>query len=190
MTARLAGYRDRVLARLERLPVVQLAAGPTPVEELPRLSAALDGPRLLVKRDDALSFAFGGNKVRKLALVAGEALALGADTLVTAGGFNRITRGSPPRRRRALVSTACSSSTAINPWRPTANALLDALCGATIRYVSSREERAGAIEEESTDSNAQDDDPTPFQSGPRRRSAPQRSSAPSASSWSSGSSPM
>jgi len=35
---------------------------PTPVEALPRLSEALDGPRLLIKRDDQTGLAFGGNK--------------------------------------------------------------------------------------------------------------------------------
>jgi 1-aminocyclopropane-1-carboxylate deaminase/D-cysteine desulfhydrase-like pyridoxal-dependent ACC family enzyme len=39
---------------------------PTPVEELPRLSKALGGPRILVKRDDQTGLAFGGNKTRKL----------------------------------------------------------------------------------------------------------------------------
>ena len=44
------------------------------------------GPRLFIKRDDAIPFGFGGNKVRKLALVAARAVADGADTLITAGG--------------------------------------------------------------------------------------------------------
>ena len=44
------------------------------------------GPRLLIKRDDAIPFGFGGNKVRKLEFVGAEALAAGADTLVTVGG--------------------------------------------------------------------------------------------------------
>ena len=43
-------------------------------------------PRLLVKRDDAIAFAFGGNKVRKMRLVAAQAREAGADTLITTGG--------------------------------------------------------------------------------------------------------
>ena len=39
---------------------------PTPMEELPRLSEKLGGPRILVKRDDQTGLAFGGNKTRKL----------------------------------------------------------------------------------------------------------------------------
>jgi len=74
-------------ARLAALPTLDLGIWPTPVQELAGLRAALGGgPRLLVKRDDLLGFGFGGNKVRKLALVAARALEEGADTLVTTGG--------------------------------------------------------------------------------------------------------
>ncbi len=60
---------------------------PTPVIEMPRLRAALGcGPRLLVKRDDLISFGGGGNKVRKIEMVAARALAEGADTLISTGG--------------------------------------------------------------------------------------------------------
>src|SRR6185437_969046 len=49
---------------------VRLLSGPTPVEPMDRLRAALGaGPRLLVKRDDAIPFGFGGNKIRKLEFV-------------------------------------------------------------------------------------------------------------------------
>jgi D-cysteine desulfhydrase family pyridoxal phosphate-dependent enzyme len=58
---------------------------PTPVEELPRLSAALKGPRLLVKRDDQTGLAFGGNKTRKLEYLLAEAQEQGAKTLISAG---------------------------------------------------------------------------------------------------------
>ncbi|MDY6867361.1 MAG: pyridoxal-phosphate dependent enzyme, partial [Chloroflexota bacterium] len=58
---------------------------PTPVEELPRLSATLKGPRLLVKRDDQTGLAFGGNKTRKLEYLLAEAREQGAKTLISAG---------------------------------------------------------------------------------------------------------
>src|SRR5262245_49304814 len=74
-------------AALARLPSLPLLPLPPLVEPMDRLSTALGGgPRLLVKRDDAMPFGFGGNKVRKLALVAARARAEGADTLITAGG--------------------------------------------------------------------------------------------------------
>ena len=60
---------------------------PTPVEELPRLSKALGGPRILVKRDDQTGLAFGGNKTRKLEFLIAEAQEQGADVLISAGAF-------------------------------------------------------------------------------------------------------
>jgi len=58
---------------------------PTAVEELPRLSAVLKGPHLLVKRDDQTGLAFGGNKTRKLEYLLAEAQEAGARTLISAG---------------------------------------------------------------------------------------------------------
>lgn len=59
---------------------------PTPIEKMARLSAELGGPTLYVKRDDLLmGLAGGGNKVRKLEFLVADALAQGADTLITTG---------------------------------------------------------------------------------------------------------
>lgn len=58
---------------------------PTPLIELTRLSAALNGPKIYMKRDDNTGLALGGNKTRKLEFIIGDALAKGADTIVTAG---------------------------------------------------------------------------------------------------------
>ena len=71
------------LARFDRVPLAHL---PTPLEPLERLSRHLGGPRIFVKRDDATGLALGGNKVRKLEYLLGEARRAGADTLVTVGG--------------------------------------------------------------------------------------------------------
>ncbi|CAM1511839.1 Fc.00g093520.m01.CDS01 [Cosmosporella sp. VM-42] len=62
--------------------------GPSPIQELPRISAALGGKvGVYAKREDCNSgLAYGGNKVRKLEYLASEALAEGADTLVSIGG--------------------------------------------------------------------------------------------------------
>jgi len=136
-----------VFAALASLPAVPLAPAPTPIEELPRLRAALGGgPRLLVKRDDAIGFAFGGNKVRKMRLVAAEALARGADTLITAGGVQsnhaRVTAAAAARLGLRAILVANGAA----PARLTANALLDRLLGADVRYVASRAERARAMD--------------------------------------------
>lgn len=58
---------------------------PTPIEPLRRLSRELGGPEVWIKRDDLLGLAGGGNKTRKLEFLVAEALAQGADTLVTQG---------------------------------------------------------------------------------------------------------
>src|SRR5512143_2455392 len=107
----------------ERVP---LLSGPTPFEELSRLRAALGGgPRLLVKRDDAISFGFGGNKVRKIELVAARARADGADTLITTGGVQsnhaRVTAAAAARLGMRCVLVA----NGLAPERLTGNALLD-----------------------------------------------------------------
>ena len=70
---------------IDKLPRFALAQLPTPIETLPRLSRELGGPDLLIKRDDQTGLALGGNKTRKLEFLVGDALAHGADTLVTVG---------------------------------------------------------------------------------------------------------
>jgi 1-aminocyclopropane-1-carboxylate deaminase/D-cysteine desulfhydrase-like pyridoxal-dependent ACC family enzyme len=134
-------------AVLARLPVLRLVPGPSPVEEVPRLRAAVGaGPRILVKRDDGLPFAMGGNKVRKLQIVAADALREGADTLITAGGIQsnhcRVTAGTAAKLGLRCLLVANGTP----PERPTANALLDRLFGADVIYVATREERMPAIE--------------------------------------------
>lgn len=66
-------------------PRVRLGHFPTPLEPMPRLSAHLGGPNLFIKRDDCTGLATGGNKTRKLEFLVAEALAQGADTLITQG---------------------------------------------------------------------------------------------------------
>ncbi|MEX2541462.1 MAG: D-cysteine desulfhydrase [Trueperaceae bacterium] len=58
---------------------------PTPLEPLEHLSKHLGGPEIWIKRDDLLGLAGGGNKTRKLEFLVADALAEGADTLVTVG---------------------------------------------------------------------------------------------------------
>jgi len=74
-----------MLEKFERYP---LTFGPTPIEKLGRLSEHLGGKvELYAKREDCNSgLAFGGNKIRKLEYIVPDAIAAGADTLVTIGG--------------------------------------------------------------------------------------------------------
>lgn len=75
-----------MLDRFERYP---LTFGPTPIERLDRLSGHLGGAvQIYAKREDCNSgLAFGGNKLRKLEYIVPDAIASGADTLVTIGGI-------------------------------------------------------------------------------------------------------
>jgi 1-aminocyclopropane-1-carboxylate deaminase/D-cysteine desulfhydrase-like pyridoxal-dependent ACC family enzyme len=131
-----------MLDALDVLPMVRLGHYPTPVEELQHLREALGGgTRILAKRDDAIPFGFGGNKVRKLGVVAAQALAAGADTLITCGGVQS-------NHARATAATAAKLglrcllvANGAKPERLTANALLDDLLGAEVTYVGSREDR-------------------------------------------------
>ena len=77
---------------LSRFPRRRYSSGPTPIEPLPRFSAWLAGscpggrgPEVWIKRDDLLGLAPGGNKTRKLEFLVADALARGADTLITCG---------------------------------------------------------------------------------------------------------
>src|SRR5829696_554891 len=74
---------------LEEFARYPLTFGPTPIEKLQRLSAHLGGVvDIFAKRDDCNSgLAFGGNKIRKLEYIVPDAIAAGADTLVTIGGI-------------------------------------------------------------------------------------------------------
>jgi 1-aminocyclopropane-1-carboxylate deaminase len=72
---------------LDDFPRYPLLFGPSPVHPLDRLSAHLKGPKIWAKREDCNSgLAYGGNKTRKLEYLVPDALAQGADTLVSIGG--------------------------------------------------------------------------------------------------------
>jgi 1-aminocyclopropane-1-carboxylate deaminase/D-cysteine desulfhydrase-like pyridoxal-dependent ACC family enzyme len=134
------------LERLHAIPRLPLPWTPPPIEDLARLARALGGgPSIVVKRDDAIPLGFGGNKIRKLQIVAAQALAAGCDTLITTGGLQsnhaRATAAIAARLGLGCVLIANGAP----QERPTANALLDRLLGAEIRYVASREARAPAM---------------------------------------------
>ena len=134
-------------AKLESLPSVQLGQLPSPLDELTRLRDAIGlQARLVAKRDDAIPFGFGGNKVRKLTLVAARALDDGADALITCGGVQS-------NHCRATAATAAAMglechivANGTRPERPTGNALLVSLYGANVTYVSSRADRVPMME--------------------------------------------
>ena len=134
------------LERLHAIPRLPLPWFPPPIEVLDRLGRALGATApLFVKRDDAIPAGFGGNKIRKLQIVAAQALAEGADTLITTGGIqsNHARATASIAARLGLGCVLVANGTPQE--RPTANALLDRLLGAEIRYVPARDARAPAM---------------------------------------------
>lgn len=78
----LAEHFPELGRRLARRPIAQ---SPTPLEPLLRLGKAIGAPHLLAKRDDLSGEPYGGNKVRKLEYLLGDALAQGCDSVLTFG---------------------------------------------------------------------------------------------------------
>ncbi|MDD1793349.1 D-cysteine desulfhydrase [Enterovibrio makurazakiensis] len=87
------------LARFPRLHFAHLA---TPLEPMPNLSKALGGPTLWIKRDDCTGLAGGGNKTRKLEFLMADAVAQGADTIITQGATQ-----SNHARQTAAIAAKC-----------------------------------------------------------------------------------
>ena len=127
------------------IPRVHVAALPTPVEPLPRLSAALGGPSLWVKRDDLTGLAFGGNKTRKLEFFIADAQTEGCQTLITTGAVqsNHCRQTAALAARFGLACVLVLYGTP--PERVNGNLLLDELLGAEIVWTS-REDRDEALQ--------------------------------------------
>lgn len=99
-----------------------------------------------MKRDDLLSFGMGGNKIRKLQTVLAEAMAAGADTLITCGGLQSNHCRATAAAGAALGLRVVLVVNGVPQERPTGNALLDQLFGADVRYAATRHDRAPMME--------------------------------------------
>ena len=86
--------------KLARFPRIRITHAPTPLEPMRRLSESLGGPELWIKRDDCTGLATGGNKTRKLEYLLADALALGADTVITQGA----TQSNHARQTAAIAA--------------------------------------------------------------------------------------
>ena len=130
-------------------PVARLnfAHLPTPIEELPRLSTFLNGPRILVKRDDQTGLAFGGNKTRKLEFLVAEAQEQGARMLISAGAIqsNHCRQTAAAAARFGFECTLVLTGDA--PSQPSANFLLDQHIGAQKVTVTDRKNRDRILQE-------------------------------------------
>jgi L-cysteate sulfo-lyase len=137
---------------LARFPRVHLVQAPTPLEPLPRLSAHLGGPTLWIKRDDCTGLATGGNKTRKLEFLVGEALAEGADTLITQGATqsNHVRQTAAAAARFGLRCEALLErriDTDDRDYRLGGNVFLDGLLGAVLHDRPGGTDMAAALED-------------------------------------------
>ena len=135
--------------RLERVP---LAHTPTPLEPLPRLAEHLGGPALYVKRDDGTGLAFGGNKTRKLEFLMADALAHGADTVITVGGVqsNHVRQTVAAAAKLGLKAEAVLCDIVEGRDREyfqSGNVLLDRLMGATVHVIEASVDATGYMED-------------------------------------------
>jgi L-cysteate sulfo-lyase len=115
-----------------------LGAFPTPLEDAPRLAAALGLDQLWIKRDDLIGPGGGGNKARKLRYTCAEALGAGAKTLITVGA---------PQSNHARATAAVAARLGLGcvlvldgdaPETLTGNLLLDRLAGAEIVWAGQK----------------------------------------------------
>jgi len=126
------------LARFARLRITH---APTPLEPMRALSRELGGPELWIKRDDCTGLATGGNKTRKLEYLMADALAQGADTVITQGA----TQSNHARQTAAIAARLGLQCHLIledrtgyrhDDYRHSGNVFLDRLFGARLSEVA------------------------------------------------------
>jgi len=127
--------------KLARFPRIRIAHSPTPLEPMRRLAEMLGGPKLWIKRDDCTGLATGGNKTRKLEYLMADALAQGADTIVTQGA----TQSNHARQTAAIAARLGLQCHLIledrtgyrrDEYRSSGNVFLDRLFGAQLSEVA------------------------------------------------------
>jgi 1-aminocyclopropane-1-carboxylate deaminase/D-cysteine desulfhydrase-like pyridoxal-dependent ACC family enzyme len=123
------------LARFPRVPVAEI---PTPLHDCPRLAAAIGVQRLFLKRDDLTGLAFGGNKARKFAFSFADALAEGADCIITgaASQSNHARQAAAAAARLGLKAYLVNQYDRRAEMGMQGNWLLDCLLGAEVRLVA------------------------------------------------------
>jgi len=141
----------RVPPAIAALPRFPLLDGPSPLQRLPRFTAAIGGRAdVWIKREDLLPLAFGGNKLRNLELLVGAALADGADTLITSGrrwsNHCRLTAAAGAKAGLAVHLVLTGPPLPAGEEGP--NQRLDELLGATLHVTATddRSERAATVE--------------------------------------------
>jgi L-cysteate sulfo-lyase len=122
---------------LARFPRIRLGHMPTPLEPMENLSRHLGGPRLWIKRDDCTGLSTGGNKTRKLEYLMADALAQGADTVITQGA-TQSNHARQTAAAAAKLGLACHilledrTGATDTAYTQSGNVLLDKLHGASV----------------------------------------------------------
>ncbi|WP_346283642.1 pyridoxal-phosphate dependent enzyme [Bradyrhizobium sp. 187] len=141
---------------LRRMPRVALLDLATPIQRLRRIEAALgeqlNGIGLFVKRDDVMGLGGGGNKLRKLEFLLGDAIAQGADTIITVGGRQsnhaRLTAAAAARYGlRCELVLGLMVARDDEDYTENGNIILDDLFGATIHDVAGNVSTLAVAEE-------------------------------------------
>jgi L-cysteate sulfo-lyase len=128
---------DEVRRRVDRLPRVRLAHLPTPLDDAPRFSAHLGGPRVFVKRDDCTGLLFGGNKTRHIEFLLAEALEQNCDCLVWGAGVqSNNCRQTAAACARLGLECNLFLSRGSHGDEVQGNLLLDHLVGANVTLVN------------------------------------------------------
>lgn len=138
--------------KLAKFPRLRLGHGPTPLEPMKNLSQLLGGPNLWIKRDDCTGLATGGNKTRKLEYLMAEAVAQGADTVITQGA-------TQSNHARQTVAAACKlgmrshiiledrTGYTRDEYKKSGNVFLDVLMGASISEVPADTDMNAAMQQ-------------------------------------------
>ena len=136
--------------KLAKFPRLRITHGPTPLEPMKRLSDALGGPNLWIKRDDCTGLASGGNKTRKLEYLMAEAVQQGADTVITQGA----TQSNHARQTAAIAAKLgmhCHiiledrTGYTFEDYKHSGNVFLDHLYGASVGEVPIDTDMNGAM---------------------------------------------
>ncbi|NGY64074.1 D-cysteine desulfhydrase family protein [Lentzea sp. NEAU-D13] len=136
---------------LSAFPRVALGSWPTPLDDAPRLAAALGSPPVLIKRDDVNGLGAGGNKLRKLEFLLGQAIEQGADTIITFGAL-QTNHGRQTAAACAKLGLRCELVlTAKVPMKGDAyersgNVVLDHMFGANVHTCADADETVQAYE--------------------------------------------
>lgn len=128
--------RNELQSRIDELPRVPIAHLPTPLEFCPRLTEALGGPEIWIKRDDCTGLAFGGNKTRQLEFVFADAQRQGADTIVIGSGSqSNWCRQTAAAARKFGLDVVLVLMHGVKGRLLQGNLLLDYLLGADVTIV-------------------------------------------------------